>query len=83
MLHSPIRNCSASLGGDDSKQRHPLRYSWWSESWLHICARSDHSFRSSYNNKVHFRFNWSDITELDAKLSAEIRSDSAHYGFHD
>jgi hypothetical protein len=83
MVLSPIRNCSALLGEDDGQQRHSRRNSWLSQSWMHVCARSDHTFRSSYNNKVHLRYNWSDISELDAELSAEIRSDAAHYGFND
>jgi len=83
MLLSPIKNCSALLGEDDSQQRHPRRNSWLSPWWMHVCARSDYTIRSSYNNKVHQRYNWSDISELDAKLSAEIRSDAAHYGFND
>ena len=82
MLLSPIKNCSALLG-EDNQQRHPLRNSWLSQWWMHVCARSDYTTRSSYNNKVHLRYNWSDISELDAKLSAEIRSDAAHYGFND
>lgn len=83
MLHSPIRNCSASLlSEDDSQQRLPYRNSWWSQSWLPVCAKSDRTFRSSYNNKVHLQYNWSDISKLDAKLSTEIRSDAAHYGFY-